>query len=140
MDAGCDTGSIVVELSRREVRDRLTRVVRKILRNGRDPEDVVQDAIERGLRASRTFRAEASPITWLHRIAVNEALGQLRRDSRAARRAQEQDPSACADPRPNAERMLEDREQCHRLQAAVATLPARYRTVVRLRVFDELSD
>jgi RNA polymerase sigma-70 factor (ECF subfamily) len=58
---------------------RLFRIARGILRNDGEAEDVVQDAYVRAFTSLDQFRGDASFGTWLTRIAMNEALGRLRR-------------------------------------------------------------
>lgn len=58
---------------------RLFRVARSVVGDAAEAEDVVQEAYTRGFAAIGAFRAEASILTWLSRIALNEARGRLRR-------------------------------------------------------------
>lgn len=58
---------------------RMYRVVRGVLRDDHEAEDVVQEAYVRGYEKLHTFRAEASLATWLVRIALNEAYARMRR-------------------------------------------------------------
>jgi RNA polymerase sigma-70 factor, ECF subfamily len=58
---------------------RLYRLARGILRNDSEAEDVVQDTYVRAFTHLESFRGESSLATWLARIAMNEALGRLRR-------------------------------------------------------------
>ncbi|MCA6116163.1 RNA polymerase sigma factor [Bradyrhizobium sp. WSM 1738] len=58
---------------------RLYRLARGILRNDAEAEDVVQEAYVRALTHLEDFRGDSSLSTWLSRIAMNEALGRLRR-------------------------------------------------------------
>lgn len=58
---------------------RLFRVVRGVIHNDADAEDVVQEAYVHAYEKLATFRGEASLPTWLTRIALNEAYGRLRR-------------------------------------------------------------
>src|SRR5215470_12064558 len=58
---------------------RLYRLARGILRNDAEAEDVVQETYVRAFTRLTDFRGEASLSTWLSRIAMNEALGRLRR-------------------------------------------------------------
>lgn len=58
---------------------RIYRVARAILRNDVEAEDVVQETYVRALTGLAGFRGEAALGTWLTRIAMNEALGRLRR-------------------------------------------------------------
>src|SRR6187399_805316 len=58
---------------------RLYRLARGILRNDGEAEDVVQEAYVRAFTHLESFRGDSSLATWLSRIAMNEALGRLRR-------------------------------------------------------------
>jgi RNA polymerase sigma-70 factor (ECF subfamily) len=58
---------------------RLFRVARSVVSDAAEAEDVVQEAYTRAFAAIGDFRAEASILTWLTRIALNEARGRLRR-------------------------------------------------------------
>ena len=58
---------------------RLYRVARSILRNDSEAEDVVQETYVRAFTGLDLFRGEAAFGTWLTRIAINDALGRLRR-------------------------------------------------------------
>ena len=59
---------------------RLYRLARGILRNDAEAEDVVQETYVRAFTHLAEFRGESSLSTWLSRIAMNEALGRLRRE------------------------------------------------------------
>lgn len=58
---------------------RLYRLARGILRNDGEAEDVVQETYVRAFTHLDGFRGDSSLATWLARIAMNEALGRLRR-------------------------------------------------------------
>lgn len=58
---------------------RLYRIARGILRDDGEAEDVVQETYLRAFTRLDDFRGESSLGTWLARIAMNEALGRLRR-------------------------------------------------------------
>jgi RNA polymerase sigma-70 factor, ECF subfamily len=58
---------------------RLYRMARGILRNDGEAEDVVQETYVRAFTHLDSFRGDSSLATWLARIAMNEALGRLRR-------------------------------------------------------------
>ena len=58
---------------------RLFRVARGVVRNDSEAEDVVQAAYVRAFTSLDSFRGEAQLTTWLTRIALNEALGRVRR-------------------------------------------------------------
>src|SRR3974377_1780138 len=58
---------------------RLYRIARGILRNNTEAEDAVQDAYVSAFTHLASYRGESTLATWLSRIVMNEALGQLRR-------------------------------------------------------------
>ncbi|WP_323014629.1 RNA polymerase sigma factor [Devosia sp.] len=58
---------------------RLFRVARSVMRDDAEAEDVVQAAYVAAFTALASFREDARFSTWLTRIALNEALGRLRR-------------------------------------------------------------
>jgi len=94
----------------------------------------------------KAYRSRASydpsrPIKhWLLRIAVNEAItiGRARTRERA-RHAPESDAAALPDRAATPEAETLGRESREDIRAAVARLPDRYREVVVLRYFNELS-
>ncbi|HZP71194.1 MAG TPA: RNA polymerase sigma factor [Pseudolabrys sp.] len=58
---------------------RLFRIARSILRNDAEAEDVVQETYVRAFTGLDMFRGDSAFGTWITRIAMNEALGRLRR-------------------------------------------------------------
>jgi RNA polymerase sigma-70 factor, ECF subfamily len=58
---------------------RLYRLARGILRDDAEAEDVVQATYVQAFTQIESFRGESSLATWLGRIAINEALGRMRR-------------------------------------------------------------
>ncbi len=70
--------SAVRAITRRYNR-RLFRIARSILRDDAEAEDVVQEAYVRAFTGLDQFRGDAAFGTWITRIAMNEALGRLRR-------------------------------------------------------------
>lgn len=128
---------------------RLYRVARSVLNDEAEAEDVVQETYVRAFTHLDAFRGEAQLSTWLTRIALNEALGRLRRrrttiglkdidsinDQGEARviylpsARQDSDPEAAA-ARAEVRRLLE---------LAVDQLPDLFRTVFVLRDIEEMS-
>jgi RNA polymerase sigma-70 factor (ECF subfamily) len=58
---------------------RLYRVARAVLHDDSEAEDVVQEAYVRAFTHFADFRGDSGLATWLTRIALNEALGRLRK-------------------------------------------------------------
>lgn len=126
---------------------RLFRVARAILRDDAEAEDVVQETYVRAFVGAAGFRGEASLATWLTRIAVNEALGRLRRrrpmvewdaeseDRIEAERIVASSPAAPRDP----ERTMADRQIHDLLERSIDRLPDAFRAVFVARMVEGLS-
>jgi RNA polymerase sigma-70 factor, ECF subfamily len=127
---------------------RLFRLARGILRNDSEAEDVVQEAYVRAFTHLAEFRGASSLSTWLSRIAMNEALGRLRR----ARPGVELDAvpesaheaqiipfpistSAADDP----EKSMARREIQNVIEDAIDELPGAFRLVFIARVVEGMS-
>jgi len=105
--------------------DRLRRVALRITRDAAAAEDVVQSALEQALRHRGSFRGDAKPSTWLHRIVVNQALmwyrGEARRSALRARLTE----AAGADLPERSPQPLDAllaRERCESVQRALLAL------------------
>ena len=136
------------ELMRR-YNQRLYRTARAILKDDAEAEDAVQEAWLLAFRAMAGFRGDAKLSTWLVRIAANEALGRLRKRSRAAEiipfdgidgdiaEALEDDMMPTKPEQPeNAALRAETRRL---LEAKIDELPDAFRAVFVLRALEELS-
>jgi RNA polymerase sigma-70 factor, ECF subfamily len=127
----------------------LYRAARSILKSDAEAEDAVQDAYVRAYRAMREFRGDASLSTWLTRIAVNEALGRLRKRRREGNvvafdeaLSSEGDLPAASAPDRNVEGpdAAASREQTRALlERHIDALPVVFRTVFVLRALEEMS-
>jgi len=126
---------------------RLYRLARGILRNDNEAEDVVQETYVRALTHLAEFRGESSLSTWLSRIAMNEALGRLRRQrpgvelsslpsgTLEAQIIQFPLLSATDDP----ERTMAQREIQHVVEGAIDELPEPFRMVFITRVVEGMN-
>lgn len=127
---------------------RLYRIARGVVKNDAEAEDVVQESYVRAFPKLASFRGEASLSTWLTRIALNEALGRLRRrrdttdleaiDAQAEKGAEiimfPGSPND-ADPERNASR----REIARVLERAIDALPDAFRVVFVMRSVEEMT-
>jgi RNA polymerase sigma-70 factor, ECF subfamily len=59
--------------------DAIYRLARRLVKSEEDAEDVVQEAFLKALGAIKEFRGHSRFTTWMHRIAVNQALMKLRK-------------------------------------------------------------
>ncbi|PZP62442.1 MULTISPECIES: RNA polymerase sigma factor [Pseudoxanthomonas] len=103
-------------------------IMRLVGGHGARAEDLTQETFVRVWRALPEFRFESALSTWLHRMAVNTALMELR-SRRAGPRWEEEvdgDDVAMLDPREQGPALRMD------LERAIATLPPRARAVLVL--------
>lgn len=63
--------------------DRLYNAVVRLVGDREEARELTQEAFTRGLMKLDSFRGDASPYTWLFRIAVNLAISRLRKVQRA---------------------------------------------------------
>ncbi|MGH6738219.1 MAG: RNA polymerase sigma factor [Bradyrhizobium sp.] len=126
---------------------RLYRLARGILRNDGEAEDVVQETYFRAFTHLADFRGDSSLSTWLSRIAMNEALGRLRRQRPGvelsslpqgvleAQIIQFPLLSATDDP----EKSMAQREIQHVVEVAIDELPEPFRMVFITRVVEGMN-
>ena len=126
---------------------RLYRLARGILRNDSEAEDVVQETYVRAFTHLAEFRGDSGLSTWLSRIAMNEALGRLRRrrpgvelsslppGTLEAQIIQFPLLSATDDP----ERTMAQREIQHVVEGAIDELPEPFRMVFITRVVEGMN-
>ena len=103
-------------------------IVRLVGGHGARAEDLTQETFVRVWRALPEFRFESALSTWLHRMAVNTALMELR-SRRAGPRWEEEvdgDDMVMLDPREQGPALRMD------LERAIGTLPPRARAVLVL--------
>jgi RNA polymerase sigma-70 factor, ECF subfamily len=132
------------EIIMRRYNQRLYRVAVAILRNDAEAEDVMQEAYVRAYEHLHQFAGEAKFSTWLTKIAVNEALGRLRRRGRTEDLDSMLDTDApimdkATNVTPDPERQVYDQELRTVLERAIDTLSDSYRSVFVLRVVEDLS-
>ena len=134
----------------RQYAPRVYHLARRMLGNQADAEDVTQDVLLQVVRKLNTFRGEADPYTWLHRVTVNAALAH--RNKRARREEHERhDPlnhfletgqhGGAVRPwsvSPDQEALDHERHQL--IENAIARLPEIYRDVYVLADVEGLSN
>jgi RNA polymerase sigma-70 factor (ECF subfamily) len=120
----------------------LRRTVRATIGSHADIEDIVQQTSFIAFVHLEQFRGEASFRTWLIRIGLNEARGWRRKCAFSRFVALDRLPPTqlvAADAKHSPWVESEKSEAIVRLRSALAQLPEKYRSVVLLRDFEELS-
>jgi RNA polymerase sigma-70 factor, ECF subfamily len=136
----CAGDVALFEVLMRRNNTRLYRTLRSLLRNEAEIEDAMQAVYVLAYSKLGTFRGDAKLDTWLTQIALNEALGRLRRDRRhpvlSLATVSEPELSAHEPAQPTPEAHVGRRELAAILEAAVDELPDLYRITFMLRDVD----
>jgi RNA polymerase sigma-70 factor, ECF subfamily len=130
------------ELLMRRHNQRIYRVVRSILRDPDEIEDVIQQAYMQAFLHLDQFGGAARWSTWVCRIAINEALARLRQrgrfvsmDAASEEAMTDFDKVSSGDP----ERAAAGREFGHMVEQAIDGLPEIYRAVLIMREVEGMS-
>ncbi len=112
--------------------------------NEHDAEDVVQETFIRAYRQLARFELRANFGTWIHRIAVNCALDQIKARTRRGRGVDSRDPDddvveSLASMEPAQDRLLASREARLAVRSAMERLSPNERTAFVLRHFEGMS-
>jgi len=118
--------------------DRLHAVVRRLVDNEHEAEEVTQEAFLRAWRGIAKFKGDSQFFTWLYRIGVNEAHRRTSR-RRAPVASLEEQLVEPADTRPEPPRRLEQDDLRHALERAVQGLKPDQRAPLVLRDIEGLS-
>ena len=129
--------------------DRLFNAVLRMVGDREEARELTQEAFTRGLMNLDSFRGDASPYTWLFRIAVNLAISQLRKVQRVrvfsldrpapGRHIDDDDQASGLKDRVARDRSegppqrAERRERDEAVLAALGRLDAEYRAVLVMR-------
>ncbi len=108
-------------------RRRALSVVRRIVRDADEAEDVVQDVFVRLFSQDVRFDGRAAYTTWLHRILVNSSINSLRAQKRRGRLEMPEPLAECP------ESATLSKERHDQFLAALSTLSQQHRLVVTLR-------
>jgi RNA polymerase sigma-70 factor (ECF subfamily) len=113
---------------------KMTSLARRMLGDGNEAEDAVQDAFMRlWTHAARWQPGQAKFETWLYRVTLNQCYDRLR-----ARKTVDLDAALhVADPSPSPESRLSDATVSRAIAAAVQELPERQRAAIALCHYQE---
>ena len=127
-------------------RDALTRHVGKMVRDKRQVEDLVQEAIIKAFTSLRSYSADYAFSTWLYKIATNHTIDYLRRKKLQTlsinKPVQTKDGELQMELpdstwRPDRHIVADQRNAL--INAAIAELPEKYHRVIMMRHVEDLS-
>ncbi len=112
--------------------------IRRMVLIHEDADDVLQNVFIKIWNGLEKFQEQSQLHTWLYRIAVNESLTFLNQKKRKQTSPLENDINDFS-AQLLAEPYFDGDEAEKKLQAAIATLPDKQKTVFLLRYYDELT-
>ena len=130
--------------------DRLYNAIVRMVGDREESRELAQETFTRGLDKIDGFRGDASPYTWLFRIATNLCISRLRKiqrrrtfslegaDARSGRDNNDEQSSSLLDrvkpdPSLGPDEELERRERCQHVVEALGRLDPEYRAVLVMR-------
>jgi RNA polymerase sigma-70 factor (ECF subfamily) len=128
----------VFEIIMRRYNQRLFRVVRAILKDANEAEEIMQDAYVRAYEHLGQFEGRSKFATWLTKIAVYAAYARLKNRQRAADLDNYMEELMASTDRSPEQRTF-DSEIRTLLENAVDSLPDEYRAVYMLRDIEGLT-
>ena len=123
--------------------ERMTRLLMRFVRDRFAVEDLLQEVFVKIFRKLHTFNQDSALYTWIYRISVNAATDYLDRQGRRRLRLVEDVTVVERDDREAghggaAEPLLEE-EMRRVIREVLETLPDKYRTILILREYEDLS-
>lgn len=130
-----DNPNYAFNLIVRKYQERLYWMIRRIVQDHDDADDVIQNVFIKAWKALPKFREDANLYTWLYRIATNESITFINKRKKDLFKSID-DPSVQIVEKGNLNDPSGD-EIMSRLEAAIATLPEKQRMVFHLKYFEE---
>lgn len=121
-------------------------VVRKIIFEEQEVDDLVQEAFIKAFHSIHTFNFEFAFTTWLYKIATNNCIDFLRKKKLKTysmdtpiRQKDGETQQEYPDRVPTVERQMISRETSGQINRAIEDLPEKYRRVILMRHKQEMS-
>lgn len=111
--------------------------VRRIVLVHEDADDVLQNTMLKAWNSIDSFKGDSKILTWLTRIAINEALDHLRRQKNHPTLSSDDAELGLAN-RLMADKYFDGDETEAMLQEAIAALPDVQRTVFLMKYYDDM--
>ena len=112
--------------------------IRKIIISHEDTDDVLQDTFIKIYKNIASFKGNSKLYSWMYRIATNEALSFLKRNSKHQQHRLNEVANDFAINNLASDIYFEGSDIQLKLQQAIATLPQKQRLVFNMRYFDNI--
>lgn len=118
-------------------KERLYWHIRHIVKSHDDTDDVLQNTFIKIFKNINSFKGDSKLYSWMYRIATNEALTHIKRNSRIKNSSNE-DVNQLAIDSLQSDVYFEGDDIQLKLQKAIATLPEKQQLVFNMKYFQEL--
>jgi RNA polymerase sigma-70 factor, ECF subfamily len=136
-----DGSATAFETLTRRYEERIFRLLGRYVRDPIECQDLAQDVFAKVFKKLHTFQGDSQFFTWLYRIAVNAATDHLSRASHRRLRLVDDDSvlEGAGDRDDSPDAPLIAAELARVTREIVQSLPEKFRTILVLREFEELS-
>ncbi|SDB23829.1 RNA polymerase sigma-70 factor, ECF subfamily [Flavobacteriaceae bacterium MAR_2010_188] len=111
--------------------------IRHIIKSHEDTDDVLQNTFIKIYKNIEGFKGDSKLYSWMYRIATNESLTFLKKESKRMLMSNEEIQDTAIN-NLKADPYFEGDEIEIKLQKAIATLPPKQQTVFNMRYFEEI--
>ena len=111
--------------------------IRRMVVAHEDADDLLQNTFLKAWSSIENFRGDARLSTWLHKIAINEALTFLERERKRQNLSLDDQEARLIDAIA-ADEWTDGDALAEKLRMAIATLPEKQRLVFNMRYYDEM--
>lgn len=123
----------------RKYQKRVYLLIRKMVLNHDDADDITQEVFIKLYSSINEFRGESKFFTYLYRIAVNYSLNHLVKHKKTLLRTGNIEDSNIPSKDLKADELIDARQKTLLLEKAIGSLPEQQRAVFNLRYYENLS-
>lgn len=114
-------------------------VIRKMVLDHDDADDITQEVFLKLYRSVNEFRGESKFFTYVYKIAINYSLNHLNKTKKTLNRKVDIDEMNLKSDGKTAADEMESSERTKLLEEAISSLPEQQRAVFNMRYYDNLS-
>ncbi|MCM1076829.1 MAG: sigma-70 family RNA polymerase sigma factor [Bacteroides sp.] len=115
----------------------LYRQIRRMVQSHEDTDDILQNTFLKAWQNIENFRGDAKLSTWLYKIAINESLSFLEKESKRRGLSLDDEESGIVSTI-HADTNIDGDALALKLREAIATLPEKQRLVFNMRYYDDM--
>lgn len=114
-------------------------IIRKMVLDHDDADDITQEVFLKLYRSSGDFRGESKFFTYIYKIAVNFSLNHINKNKKINMRKSDIDNVNIRSLDISADEEMNSKERTHILEEAIKSLPEQQRAVFNMRYYDNLT-